>query len=74
MSYNISSEGFANPLLKELLEKLTTYFTSVCSEFYIIGATARDIILTGIYKQQPNRMTDDLDIALLLPTGKCMTI
>jgi predicted nucleotidyltransferase len=66
MSYNISSEGFANPLLKELLEKLTTYFTSIGSEFYIIGATARDIILSGIYKQKPGRMTDDLDIAIAI--------
>jgi predicted nucleotidyltransferase len=66
MSYNIPSEGFANPLLKELLEKLTTYFTSIGSEFYIIGATARDIILSGIYGQQPGRMTDDLDIAIAI--------
>jgi len=67
MSYNISSKGFDNPLLKELLEKLTTYFTSIGSEFYIIGATARDIIISGIYSQQPGRKTDDLDIAIAIP-------
>jgi len=67
MSYNISSEGFDNPLLKELLEKLTAFFSSIGSEFYIIGATARDIIISGIHKQQPGRMTDDLDIAIAIP-------
>lgn len=67
MSYNISSEGFANPILKELLRELTDFFTSIDSEFYIIGATARDIIISGIHNQQPGRMTDDLDIAIAIP-------
>ncbi|MEI6750270.1 MAG: nucleotidyl transferase AbiEii/AbiGii toxin family protein, partial [Bacteroidota bacterium] len=67
MSYNISSEGFDNPLLKELLENLTAFFASIGSEFYIIGATARDIIISGIHNQQPGRMTDDLDIAIAIP-------
>lgn len=67
MSYNISSEGFANPILKELLKELTDFFTSIDSEFYIIGATARDIIISGIHNQQPGRMTDDLDIAIAIP-------
>lgn len=44
MSYNISCDQFTNPLLKELLQVLTGYFKSVDSDFYVIGATARDII------------------------------
>ena len=39
MSYNISSENFSNPLLKELLEKLTRFFDSIESEFYVISST-----------------------------------
>lgn len=66
MSCNISSEDLNNPLLKELLQKLTDYFHSIGSGFYIIGATARDIILSGIHKQASTRRTADLDIAIAI--------
>ncbi len=66
MSCNISSEDLNNPLLKELLQKLTDYFQSIGSDFYIIGATARDIILSGIHKQASTRRTADLDIAIAI--------
>lgn len=66
MSCNISSEDLNNPLLKELLQKLTDYFQSIGSDFYIIGATARDIILSGIHKQDSTRRTADLDIAIAI--------
>lgn len=66
MSCNISSETFYNPLLKELLQKLTEYFQTIGSDFYIIGATARDIILSGIHKHASARRTLDLDIAIAI--------
>lgn len=66
MSCNISGEDLNNPLLKELLRKLTDYFHSIGSDFYIIGATARDIILSGIHKQASARRTADLDIAIAI--------
>jgi len=67
MNYSISSESFNNPLLTELLERLTDYFSSINSDFFIIGATARDIILSNIHNQQPGRKTEDLDIAIAIP-------
>jgi predicted nucleotidyltransferase len=67
MIYNISSKNLSNPLLKELLQALTDFFNSVNSEFYVIGATARDIILSGIHKLVPARKTNDLDIAIAIP-------
>lgn len=66
MSCNISSEGFINPQLKELLQKLTEYFESIDSEFYVIGATARDLVLSGIHNQPSGRRTADLDIAIAI--------
>jgi len=66
MSCNISSESLNNPLLKELLIKLTDYFQSIGSDFYVIGATARDIIHSGIHNQTPARRTVDLDIAIAI--------
>lgn len=67
MSYNISSDRLSNPLLKELLQTLTDFFSSVGSEFYIIGATARDIVMAGIHAQHSGRKTVDLDIAIAIP-------
>ncbi len=67
MSCNISSEGFNKPLLKELLQILTNYFESINSEFYVIGATARDIITSSIHKHTSARKTYDLDIAIAIP-------
>lgn len=67
MSCHISSEKLNNPLLKELLSKLTSYFSSIHSDFYVIGATARDIILTAVHEQEIKRSTSDLDIAIAIP-------
>ena len=67
MSCHISSEKLNSPLLKELLSKLTSYFSSIHSDFYVIGATARDIILTAVHEQEVKRSTSDLDIAIAIP-------
>jgi len=66
MSCNISSEDLNNQILKELLKKLTDYFQSIGSNFYVIGATARDIILSALHNQTSKRRTADLDIAIAI--------
>lgn len=66
MSCNISSKDLNDPLLKKLLKNLTDYFQSIGSDFYVIGATARDIILSGIHNQASTRRTADLDIAIAI--------
>lgn len=66
MSYNISSENLNNPLLKDLLKELNTFFGGMDVDFYVIGATARDIILSNLHDLTPDRKTDDLDIAIAI--------
>ena len=66
MSYNISSENLNNPLLKDLLKELNTFFGGMGVDFYVIGATARDIILSNLHDLTPDRKTDDLDIAIAI--------
>ena len=66
MIYNISSSTFENPLLKPLLEELTGYFKSIQTKFFVIGATARDIIM-DIHGEKSGRATRDLDIAIAVP-------
>ncbi|MGI6046861.1 MAG: nucleotidyl transferase AbiEii/AbiGii toxin family protein [Petrimonas sp.] len=65
-TYNISSEQLDNPLLKELLTKLTDFFQKIETDFYVIGATARDLMLHNVYGFQPYRKTFDLDIAIAI--------
>ena len=45
MSLTISAEKIDNPLLVELLRQLNQTFSKIGSDFFVIGATARDIIL-----------------------------
>lgn len=66
MSYNISSENLNNPLLKDLLKELNNFFGSINMDFFVIGATARDIILSNLHDLVPDRKTADLDIAIAI--------
>ena len=66
MSCNISSDRFDNPLLKDLLKELKNVFGSLDMNFYVIGATARDIILSNLHDLVPERKTVDLDIAIAI--------
>jgi predicted nucleotidyltransferase len=66
MNYKISSSNFEQPLLKPLLENLSIYFDSIQTKFYIIGATARDMIMDA-HGEKSGRTTRDLDIAIAIP-------
>lgn len=67
MGLTISSEKIGNPLLVELLRKLTDSFNKMDREFYVIGATARDIIMQQLLNTESKRRTRDLDIAIAIP-------
>lgn len=64
MSLNISSETIDNPLLIDLLRQLNRTFSKIGSDFFVIGATARDIILRVLANTSARRKTKDLDIAI----------
>lgn len=64
MSLHISSESIGNPLLVDLLRHLSHTFSKIGSDFFVIGATARDIILQTLANTTARRKTRDLDIAI----------
>jgi len=66
MNFNISNDKLDNPLLKDLLKELNSFFGSFNMDFYVIGATARDMILSNLYDLTPDRKTIDLDIAIAI--------
>lgn len=65
MNYKVSSTSFEHPLIKPLLEQLTQYFESIHTKFFVIGAVARDIILSA-HDEKSGRVTSDLDIAIAI--------
>lgn len=67
MSLNISSEKIDNPLLIDLLRQLNRTFSKIGNDFFVIGATARDIILQVLADTSARRKTRDLDIAIAVP-------
>jgi len=69
MNYQISSKNFDQPLLKPLLEVLIEFFGSIDTKFFVIGATARDMIMDA-HGEKSSRTTRDLDIAIAIPDWK----
>jgi len=63
MNFNISSDKLTHPLLKPILIELSAYFNKVGISFFVIGATARDIIME-LNNEKSGRLTHDLDIAI----------
>ena len=61
MSLNISSETIDNLLLIDLLRQLNRTFSKIGSDFFVIGASARDIILLVLANTSARRKTKDLD-------------
>ncbi|MBT2564697.1 nucleotidyl transferase AbiEii/AbiGii toxin family protein [Pedobacter sp. ISL-68] len=65
MSYKINSDKLAHPLLKPILQELDGYFKDLSIQFFVIGATARDIVME-IHNEKSGRLTHDLDIAIAI--------
>ena len=65
MAYKIDSSKISHPLIKPILEDLIPFFQAKNIKFFIIGATARDIILE-LHNEQAGRATRDLDIAIAI--------
>jgi len=63
MDYSISSEKLEHPLLKKLLDELIPVFQKLEIKFFVIGATARDIIME-LHGEKSGRRTQDIDIAI----------
>jgi len=63
MDYYISSEKLEHPLLKKLLDELIPVFQKLEIKFFVIGATARDIIME-LHGEKSGRRTQDIDIAI----------
>ncbi len=66
MSLKISSEKLNNPHLVDLLGKLSASFLKMNRDFFVIGATARDIVVQQLLDMSSRRKTRDLDLAIAI--------
>jgi predicted nucleotidyltransferase len=65
MSYKITRGEMSHPLLKPILKQLNDFFSAKGVQFFVIGATARDIVME-VHNFQSGRLTHDLDIAIAI--------
>ncbi|MDO4771903.1 nucleotidyl transferase AbiEii/AbiGii toxin family protein [Porphyromonas sp.] len=66
MNFQISSEKIGNPLLVALLRKVSCCFAEIEQDFFVIGATARDILIRQLVGVSSGRKTRDLDLAIAI--------
>ena len=67
MNFQISSDKIGNPLLVDLLRKVCRCFAEIGQDFFVIGATARDILIRQLVGISSGRKTRDLDLAIAIP-------
>jgi hypothetical protein len=67
MIFRISSEKIGNPLLVDLLRKISECFAVIVKVYFVIGATARDLIVHQLVGIASSRRTRDLDLAIAIP-------
>ncbi len=67
MNFQISSEKIGNRLLVALLRKVSCCFAEMEQSFFVIGATARDILIRQLVGVSSGRKTRDLDLAIAIP-------
>ena len=51
---------------KEILEALERGFSKFGIDFYLVGATARDVWMRGVHEVPPKRATSDIDFGIMI--------
>ena len=51
---------------KEILEALERGFIKFGIDFYLVGATARDLWMKGVHEKLPKRATSDIDFGIMI--------
>lgn len=66
MNLQFTNNEINNDRLIEVLGKLSKIFNQLEIDFYVIGATARDLVLQKLADTSSRRKTKDLDLAIAL--------
>ncbi len=66
-TYNLNYNQLRQqPEISEMLSALERGFTKYRIDFYLVGAVARDVWMSGINKIEPRRTTRDIDFAVCI--------
>jgi predicted nucleotidyltransferase len=66
-SFKIDLHKIRQEQLKPVFDELEKAFVEIGIDFYLIGAVARDIWVTGVHGGKPKRITGDVDFAVMIP-------
>jgi len=63
---SLGLSGKLDPISVEILAEIEKTATDVAISFFVVGATARDIILQHVHDIKPKRATNDIDIGVII--------
>lgn len=66
MKNSLAKEELKNDLLYDTLKALSSSLQSLNIPFYVVGATARDVMMKLLGEDEVRRRTNDLDVAIAL--------
>ena len=66
MKNSLSKEELKNDLLYDTLKALSSSLQSLNIPLYVVGATARDVMMKLLSEDEVRRRTNDLDVAIAL--------
>jgi len=64
--YAVRADRPLNPETLAILEKLHTVATRLGFSYFLVGATARDVMMTHVFGLDVQRATHDVDFAVTL--------
>ena len=71
MPISFSSIGFEG--IEKIVDAVDRAFTETKTDFYFVGAIARDVWMQGVYKKGQRLGTKDIDFAIFVPTEEHFT-
>lgn len=66
MKNSLSKEELKNDLLYDTLKALSSSLQGLKIPLYVVGATARDVMMKLLCEDEVRRRTNDLDVAIAL--------
>jgi predicted nucleotidyltransferase len=72
--YTTRSDRPLDPVTRVILATLHAVAMQHDASYFIIGATARDILLTHVFGIEPERATRDVDFAIALAEWRTSSI
>jgi predicted nucleotidyltransferase len=64
---SVPRERRLDPITLEILRRVDAVARDLAVDYFVVGAMARDILLTGVFGLSAGRATRDVDLAVAMP-------